>query len=79
MNLKEIMEAGGPAIPTGSNYGMTLRDWFASQALIGMMAYNGTKGCGYMAKVAYEYADAMLAARKNYAQKIADAIDQKSM
>ena len=26
MNLKEIMEAGGPAIPTGSNYGMTLRD-----------------------------------------------------
>ena len=78
MNLKEIMEAGGPAIPTGSNYGMTLRDWFASQALIGMMAYNGTKGCGYMAKVAYEYADAMLAARKNYDKKIEEALQVKS-
>ena len=78
MNLKEIMEAGGPAIPTGSNYGMTLRDWFASQALIGMMAYNGTKGCGHMAMVAYEYADAMLAARKNYDKKIEEALKVKS-
>ena len=78
MNLKEIMEAGGPAIPTGSNYGMTLRDWFASQALIGMMAYNGTKGCGYMAKVAYEYADAMLAARENYDKKSEEALQVKS-
>ena len=79
MNFKDIMEAGGPAIPTGSNYGMTLRDWFASQALIGIMAYNGTKGCGYMANVAYEYADAMLAARENYGKKIADAMNQESM
>lgn len=78
MNFKEIMEAGGPAIPTGSNYGMTLRDWFASQALIGMMAYNGTKGCGHMAMVAYEYADAMLAARKNYDKKIEEALQVKS-
>ena len=78
MNLKEIMQAGGPAIPTGSNYGMTLRDWFASQALIGMMAYNGTKGCGYMAKVAYEYADAMLAARENYGKKSEEALQVKS-
>ena len=78
MNLKEIMQAGGPAIPTGSNYGMTLRDWFASQALIGMMAYNGTKGCGYMAKVAYEYADAMLAARENYDKKSEEALQVKS-
>ena len=78
MNLKDIMEAGGPAIPTGSNYGMTLRDWFASQALIGMMAYNGTKGCGYMANVAYEYADAMLAARENYGKKSEEALQVKS-
>ena len=79
MNFKDIMEAGGPAIPTGSHYGITLRDWFAGQALIGMMAYNGTKGCGHMANVAYEYADAMLAARENYGKKIADAMNQKSM
>ena len=25
MNLKDILEAGGPAIPTGSHYGMTLQ------------------------------------------------------
>ena len=78
MNLKEIMQAGGPAFPRGSDYGMTLRDWFASQALIGMMAYNGTKGCGYMAKVAYEYADAMLAARENYGKKSEEALQVKS-
>jgi hypothetical protein len=77
MNFKDIMEAGGPAFATGSNYGMTLRDWFASQALIGMMAYNGTKGCSHMANVAYEYADAMLAARKNYAHKIEEALNIK--
>ena len=46
MNLKDIMEAGGPAIPTGTNYGMTLRDWFAGQALIGLIA--ATSGIGYL-------------------------------
>ena len=44
----------------------------------GMMAYNGTKGCGYMANVAYEYADAMLAARENYDKKSEEALQVKS-
>ena len=36
------MKDGGPAFPTDHNKnvveGMTLRDWFAGQALMGMMA-----------------------------------------
>ncbi len=67
---------GGPAFPlftspseTGGNippiqYGMTLRDWFAGQALAGISA----PSCGYevqrAAQRSYELADAMLAARK---------------
>ena len=78
MDYKERLEAGWSAFPSSNALGMTLRDWFASQALIGMMAYNGTKGCGYMAKVAYEYADAMLAARENYDKKSEEALKVKS-
>lgn len=53
--------------PAGYPYpehGMTLRDWFAGQALAGMMA-SGSTGLGYprMADDAYEVADAMLAER----------------
>jgi len=45
---------------------MSLRDWFAGQALAGWMA-SFTPDCGVKAKhcaeLAYELADAMLAAR----------------
>lgn len=68
---------GGPAFPfnekhdDGSHYysnaGMSLRDWFAGQALAGMLAYTGSYGLGNgpgeTAVRAYEIADAMLAAR----------------
>lgn len=78
---------GGPAFPTEPNtqpghfahHGMTLRDWFAGQALAGMLA-NGFqpdeafKRNGLGAKrdwgkdtyvsASYRLADAMLAARK---------------
>lgn len=47
--------------------GMSLRDWFAGQALAGMLAYHGSYGCGNgpgnnVAR-AYEHADAMLVER----------------
>lgn len=52
------------------NNGMTLRDWFAGQALAGMMAncdtdgVNGWTGPGEAAAmVAYVFADAMLKER----------------
>ncbi len=47
--------------------GMTLRDWFAGQALAGMIRSHGDECDGYreyMAKNAYRAADAMIAARK---------------
>jgi hypothetical protein len=62
---------GGPAFPrTVQHYneylegrdGMSLRDWFAGQALLGMLnrtQYNETIAASY----AFKYADAMLAER----------------
>ena len=70
---------GGPAFPCHTNplpgklanapRGMTLRDWFAGQALSGYMAYSHPQSVVGIfpesaAKVAYECADAMLAARE---------------
>lgn len=76
----ETQKNGGPAFPGGSfpehpqqPNGMTLRDWFAGQALTGMLAH----GTRYrprpgdpenwheaIAKEAFEIADAMLAERE---------------
>ena len=42
--------------------GMSLRDWFAGQALAGIAAH-GEDGPEYSAKSAYEHADAMLKER----------------
>lgn len=50
------------ARPTTSR-GMTLRDWFAGQALNGLLATK--KGTGPAAVAAYGAADAMLEARQN--------------
>ena len=68
---------GGHAFPTlfiepqhGSGYqGMSLRDWFAGQALMGAVAH-GTGGCTaeYLASDSYQIADAMIAARKEDAK-----------
>lgn len=50
--------------------GMSLRDWFAGQALAGLCAFSGRIKGEYSptpklhAQTAYEYADAMMAARK---------------
>ena len=45
--------------------GMSLRDWFAGQALAGLC--NGARGTGWrkseLAKDAFAFADAMIAAR----------------
>jgi hypothetical protein len=75
------MKDGGPAFPFDVLYpphagdqvvrdqypGMTLRDWFAGQALAGAIAKHGTDCTqGWHDNVAercYDYADAMLKAR----------------
>lgn len=67
---------GGPAFPVSQNAheeGMSLRDWFAGQALKGLLAKHGDAGwCERgevkstlgAAQTCYDYADAMLEARK---------------
>ncbi len=47
-----------PGVPANGRIGMTLRDWFAGQALAGLLARGPAK-----AELAYTYADAMLKAR----------------
>jgi hypothetical protein len=62
---------GGPAFPITAGQqvyaqGMTLRDWFAGQAMAGMLADPNVKGHGIfeiVARDAYKTADAMLAER----------------
>jgi hypothetical protein len=76
-------EAGGPAFPQGAVAdhlgnthplfgGMTLRDWFAGQALAGLCANPAvisgsqiTLEAGWAAQAAREVADAMLAERES--------------
>ncbi len=77
--MSERKNDGGPAFPSQANNtdkfeGMSLRDWFAGQAIIGVLgAYadpnarsrakaNG-EGATHMAEAAYVIADAMLAER----------------
>lgn len=67
------------AVPTGFQFaydGMTLRDWFAGQALAGIVANSSTPdlliGFGFkgskeaLAEYAYAAADAMLTARSTF-------------
>lgn len=66
---------GGPAFPVrlldgqelvceGEGDGMSLRDWFAGQALAGILASGFSEGlAGADSNIAYFYDDVMLAAR----------------
>jgi len=71
------IDDGGPAFPHQDwdpaihsqrrEHGMSLRDWFAGQALVGLMASETEKFCykpGEGAERAFAFADAMIAARK---------------
>lgn len=73
------LEHGGPAFPFtrpaeggGTFYapGMTMRDWFAGQALAGQLAFSPVDPFekahqpDEVAQLAYRFADAMLAARE---------------
>jgi hypothetical protein len=68
---KTTIDTGGPAFPLQSigpdfapGYsGMTLRDWFAGQALAGIAATGSSSSYEQDADEAYRYADAMLVSR----------------
>lgn len=64
-----------PAFPIAdrdqASFGMTLRDYFAAkamQSLLRNIAGNHVDGCDEYAALAYEWADAMLAARQKGSQ-----------
>jgi len=73
--MSEQINDGGPALPTADAYhpsgqiaygrkGMSLRDWFAGQALCGLcMIPNGPRLIPDVVNAAYGIADAMIAAR----------------
>ena len=62
---------GGPAFPQSTTIGavsetvggMTLRDWFAGQALSGLLSSDGSTSWERYAASAYKAADAMIQAR----------------
>lgn len=61
------MKDGGPAFPTTAgqvvySHGMSLRDWFAGQALAGCAVDEAHPNLA--AQRCYRFADAMLAARE---------------
>lgn len=55
---------GGPAFPAGAHFGMTLRDYFAGQALAGFSGSGAHGSPDQWAAVSWKIADAMLAARE---------------
>ena len=74
--MSDSINNGGPAFPLPAStqpngehqwheYGMSLRDYFAGQALAGLLTQLAEDefGPGHFAKASYEMADAMLAAR----------------
>ena len=73
--MEQKIETGGPAFPCHADIipikdrdyaGMTLRDYFAAQAMQGMLAaeYAGTYRPAVWANDSYAMADAMLKARE---------------
>ena len=51
--------------PQGENDGMELRDWFAAQALVGLLVAN-TEHRHDIQNTAYEIAERMLDARRSH-------------
>lgn len=73
MTFREKQD-GGPAFPTDHDYGshgrqtvegMSLRDWFAGQALVGIISTDCSHAMNvnHRSELAYRIADAMIAAR----------------
>lgn len=65
--LHPHIDAGWPG---NQSVGMSLRDYFAGRALAGLLADTALGGdCEFFAQYAYQFADAMLAARQSPTSK----------
>lgn len=67
--MSEWKDDGGAAFPCGvpgfeGSPGMSLRDWFAGQAVVGLLQSRAVPNATMYAKDAYRVADAMLAERE---------------
>ena len=65
--MNEKIKTGGPAFPKNygvPNEGMTLRDYFAAKAMLGLDVTRYAGGYTLLAENAYKMADAMLAERE---------------
>lgn len=70
--LTQKKPTGGPAFPRGKEEttGLSIRDYFAGQALAGLLANPSTKAndndaVGAIVAISYEIADVALQTRKN--------------
>ena len=76
--MSQAPNDGGPAFPVASicEFGMSLRDYFAGQALAAMLSIEDVHhkaGESEIAQWAYKQADAMLAVRQMPAESVAEA------
>jgi len=63
----KVMDDGGRAFPSDGFRGMSMQDYFAGQALAGLMADPTIEGSWeHLARISYKMADAMIAERKKY-------------
>lgn len=67
---EQVFSDGEMNVTRQGSYGMTLRDYFAGQAIVGLIHhYHSERGIGpnpfaELARISYVYADAMLVARE---------------
>jgi hypothetical protein len=66
--MSQPINDGGPAFPTAfqmHSKGMTLRDYFAADALHGLLALDNYGKWDELAKCSYRISDAMIKARES--------------
>ena len=74
--MTEPREDGDQAFPVGTFKGMTLRDWFAGQAIEGLVGTCGTSDHDRIAYLAYQIADAAIKRRKESPEETASKHDE---
>jgi hypothetical protein len=74
----KTVDTGGPAFPsaygtTNGNDGLTMRDYFAGQAISGLVGQCSAIHTEMLANIAYNVADAMIAVRSGHGRPTGEA------